>query len=514
MVDYSIYQYYLKQMIEFLTESLNKVASYNRNCFSLDLEYSNFTNVIDQIDNANICSNAHLLMRIYNEYGFHCEKNNDKEVSSFYMISDDKKILYILSSIGLISEMDLSGYDEIVVVYFQKRYDDLDLWIITSSNDKYKKNINYQSIFEIYEKLGEIENFNSFLFDYKAAAEKILFLRTIKVPKGQAKDEMKKRLLSELKTFGYNELLSENKIDEKAFGVLRQNFTKNVEILLGDNPFSESLFSAEFQYTLIEFVGDIEKTSCIAGYLKSIEEFSVLFLKSMKDKGITISGKKVKNRYIEIKEENYDAISWEMGSVIACISYNRNKLFNQEIDNSVIDFIKCELDEYREHSRNGFFHTDNIIDIESVSLIRKRTFFIYFYLLGALRIEESFISDLNPYKKDHELDYKSFNKWLDDSLKEVLLIHNQYKGLKSIIFNYDNDYIYICLNYSNKKNIKETAYKIGMNYIFVNGENNGPLILNKLEKMVIEYLKNGVYSRDLTQYRIYVSAFNHSKMIK
>ena len=57
-------------------------------------------------------------------------------------------------------------------------------------------------------------------------------------------------------------------------------------------------------------------------------------------------------------------------------------------------YINEIISNWRKLRRNGYFHKDNLNDVNKIELIRNETFFIYMLIIGSLELSEDDLDKL------------------------------------------------------------------------------------------------------------------------
>lgn len=69
-----------------------------------------------------------------------------------------------------------------------------------------------------------------------------------------------------------------------------------------------------------------------------------------------------------------------------------------DVNNYVIRKIRDVIRAWKNDERNGYFHKENLDDVDKVATIRKNTIFIYYLVLGGIDLEADTINLLGyPY---------------------------------------------------------------------------------------------------------------------
>lgn len=162
------------------------------------------------------------------------------------------------------------------------------------------------------------------------------------------------------------------------------------KVLLGNGDFAESLITSEWLYHNYVFSEHLDNTYIVAGYLKSIEQllWDILL--------IIAQGRRING--CPIDESNEEIINNTLGSLNYFLNDWGNKdLFENAFGNSttyVMGYINEIISNWRRLRRNGYFHKDNLNDINKIELIRNETFFIYMLIIGSLELSENDLDKL------------------------------------------------------------------------------------------------------------------------
>ena len=218
-------------------------------------------------------------------------------------------------------------------------------------------------------------------------------------------EEQRKRILAELeetiKSFDYKSLADEygvmSNIYPDDFELIKENFLDQERycVLLGDKDFAESLFSSEWLYqssTVEDGIAD--NTYKVTGYIKSIEQllWGIVF--------IIGEGRSIGRNNITINGDN--SIRTTLEDFCYFINNYRNRnlcddIFDQNHASSLMKALHDSIEDYKNNCRNGYLHKHNV-EAQDVSMIRKKTFLLYFLLLGILKISDDDIIALGSTK--------------------------------------------------------------------------------------------------------------------
>ena len=218
-------------------------------------------------------------------------------------------------------------------------------------------------------------------------------------------EEQRKRTLAELeetiKSFDYKSLAEEygvmDNIYPDDFELIKENFLDQERycVLLGDKDFAESLFSSEWLYqNSAEEDGITDNTYKVTGYIKSIEQllWGIVF--------IIGEGRSIGRNNITINGDNSIRTTLEDFCYFINSYRNRNlcdDIFELNHASSLMEALHDSIEDYKNNCRNGYLHKHNV-EAQDVSMIRKKTFLLYFLLLGILKISDDDIIALGGTK--------------------------------------------------------------------------------------------------------------------
>lgn len=204
-----------------------------------------------------------------------------------------------------------------------------------------------------------------------------------------------------LKTFDYESLAEEygvmDNIYPNDFELIKENYLElsRYSVLIGDNDFAESLFSSEWLYqNSTEEDGIADNTYKVTGYIKSIEQllWGIVY--------IIGEGRSIGRRNITINGDNSIRTTLEDFCDFIGNYSNRNlcdEVFGRNHAQSLMEALRDYIKDYKNNCRNGYLHKHNV-EAQDVSMIRNKTFLLYFLLLGILKISDDDIVALGGAK--------------------------------------------------------------------------------------------------------------------
>ena len=194
-----------------------------------------------------------------------------------------------------------------------------------------------------------------------------------------------------LASFDYRRYLLalENPISGRDLDVLHRSFVTNggYKTLLEDRDFCNSFITSEWLYDNLNIGSKLEKTYIVTGYIKSIEQLMSFLIRASSDEHSQI-GIQGSNGIRNVDVQSDDFYSATLGNMMFYLNaYANRKIYKTNVSNNAIrksidiirDWIKVE--------RNGYFHKHNIQSVERVDEIRRKTYLLYFLLIGAISID-------------------------------------------------------------------------------------------------------------------------------
>ena len=206
--------------------------------------------------------------------------------------------------------------------------------------------------------------------------------------------ELKEMDYDAIKLRGFAEISAENPnindLNQRNYGIIKDTYINGgrYKLLIGNADFAESFVTSEWLYKKYFFLDDLDNTFIVAGYLKSIEQllWDIIF--------ITGNGRQMDGIYIA--EENVDAIDKTLGSLQHFLNtWSNDDLFRSDFGNAkhfVMSYLNRRISHWRKAHRNGYFHKHNLKKKETIQAIREETCFLYFLILGALKLSSQEIN--------------------------------------------------------------------------------------------------------------------------
>ena len=270
--------------------------------------------------------------------------------------------------------------------------------------------------------INEYENFKLYADRYEFDAQEAVGINTTIVPTEKALSLCKEKVENELLSWEYLSELGDKFSDH--IDSLKKNVQRNSRIVIGDDDFAKSILSSEWYFDLqVKTDRGLDQTAIVAGYLKSVEQFLLSLIKvSSRRWKVFVEHKKLKNedgskKWFIFKEQYIKDYNLTLGAINKCLTNKNNKFFNQDeqLTKIIINFIE----EYCMYTRNGYLHKDNLYKWEEIEKIRKKTYCVYFLLLGNLFINNDIRDELIRkaeilVEEEKKLDYEAFATWISE----------------------------------------------------------------------------------------------------
>ena len=134
---------------------------------------------------------------------------------------------------------------------------------------------------------------------------------------------------------------------------------------------------------MYQLTENLDLTSVVAGYLKSIEQLIFAIIDLPREEIITIKSKERKS--IKFSKDNIDSIDTTLWSLEKALDCNSKIL---DITGYAKRHLVETIGDWRKKERNGYFHLHNLHSIEKVKEIREKALYLYFLILGSCMIKE------------------------------------------------------------------------------------------------------------------------------
>ena len=386
-----------------------------------------------------------MLYHLFSYYNFPIKNTGDPTIT-FYIENNGLNIGYYVTTKPnyetIKNIIDEGKVDKIYVVFTSIVNDDSiklkDLYYTGKKQYRsYLKYCEFYTINEIVRQFGE-EDYQEFTHELNNLNEKIhgfFSFRTIISPSKDEMNDFRLKELNYLLNIDFSDLLSNVWNSQK--NILKTNFEKNAKYLVGNNSFSNSFISSEWNYFAHKNVlqyEEIEQTAIVAGYLKTVEQ--LLY--------------KLKTSVLQITSS--ESTSDMLKDLINLFCNDNSDLFviNDHVKYKV---IKKTLSIFKNKYRNQYFHKSNIYTPDEISEIRNLTLFCLYLILGSVDkplTEYGFI----PFSKviNEKPRYSDFSLWLDNIAKSEIISFDSRKGLCFYVSNKFDDVYYVTCYLENNEN--------------------------------------------------------------
>ncbi len=203
---------------------------------------------------------------------------------------------------------------------------------------------------------------------------------------------------------------NQRRISETDFNKIKEQFLmdRTILTLVGTRDFSESLITAEWLLDSMKKAKAIDLTVIGMGYFKAIEQLLFDLICLHKNCGLLIwknHSRKDLPENVELNDDNIEskAIEATLGSMAAFAKNAINVVFRNDLTMNARKFVVEAIYNYSK-LRNGFFHKDNIKQIQRIEEIREQTLYMCFLLLGSFELSERSTNILG-YPQDIYSDY-------------------------------------------------------------------------------------------------------------
>lgn len=255
--------------------------------------------------------------------------------------------------------------------------------------------ITVQQFWEKHFGSDEYKILKTYVNDFNSKAVEIIGFQTVLSPTEEAIEHFRNKIGKEIVMYPYRDNIPDD-IYSKQIDILYNNYIGRGlwRAMVGKSSFAVSFITSEWYYKVYQLSENLDLTSVVAGYLKSIEQLLFTLIGLAKGTGITILSKEKynrENRIILFTEENEDLVDTTLGALEQVIAHNGQML---DVNRYAREYIVKTIDEWRDKQRNGYFHKHNLQSVEKVSEIREKAFQLYFLLLGSCTIQDEQLEEL------------------------------------------------------------------------------------------------------------------------
>lgn len=377
-----------------------------------------YARILSSFEQIAMQNSEELIVDICRKYGIACTKLRQDIADLILTINENPQKIVIKSStvsmnsdymhrLSLVAE---NSQDPIIVVFLLK-----DSIESRKNIERFKSRLKvpdkvqcilFEDLLEMVFGYDEKEAFQKSMINFKEELHKAVGYQVTELCSPYNLEKLRAQLLEEIKAFPYESIKTKRFLEQKqkndrakvlndySFGTIRSMYinSERYRLLLGSADFAESFLTSEWLYKKYVALDDLDNTFIIAGYLKSIEQllWDIIF----------VIGKGRKIRGIEIQEANTNEIDKTLGSLQYFISdWENDDLYLDSLGNGkrfVMRYLKNQISDWRTQYRNGFFHKHNLKDKGRIDAIREETLFLYFLILGSIKLSHEQIDNISP----------------------------------------------------------------------------------------------------------------------
>ena len=310
---------------------------------------------------------------------------NELRCGIVFCVAEDEKVF---------SAAFLDGQFKVDKLIFVKIVDPNEEWyeyIIADENrNNVKRGIQIERVtirefWEQYFGRDEYDLLVAHINAFNEQAREIIGFSTIVTPTDSALARFRVKTGDMLRTYPYTANIPDN-IYQYQVDIWTKNYIDRGlwRAMVGTSNFAVSFISSEWNYNMYLLTENLDLTSIVAGYMKSVEQliWAIICFQTKNSFKIKAKG----GGLIEFSAENESLIDSTLGSLEKVFQKN-SWMFdvNDFAKRHIVDAIA----DWREKHRNGFFHKHNLQSIDKVKEIRNQTLQLYFLILGGCTIGDA-----------------------------------------------------------------------------------------------------------------------------
>ncbi len=296
------------------------------------------------------------------------------DVGSYYKHFVDGDYSVDTLKIVLLIEPDDNAYDN----------------LITSINEYNRKvNVNLERVtlrefWEQYFGKDEYSILLEYINRFNEQAKEVIGFSTVITPTESALQRFREKTGKMLCSFPYEKSIPDN-VYQKQIDIFHNNYIERGlwRAMIGKSNFAISFITSEWNFNMYQLSENLDLTSIVSGYLKSIEQLIWAIIELKKEKTFNIKSKL--GGLVEFSMENEEVIDGTLWSLEQVIKHNS---WMVEVNFHARNYMIQAIDDWREKHRNGYFHRHNLQSEEKVKEIRNQTLQLYFLILGGCEIKE------------------------------------------------------------------------------------------------------------------------------
>ena len=425
----------IAEMIPYLIMELLKDYGYRTRWYKVNREDAHVYSVKDDVD--------------WKEY---VGQHNKKRVFAFSCDDESHRgILYVFKDYGIGNQLPGTLLDTIISENELKYH----CYISLVEDEAYSEVLNHNNnendpsrgtgifslrrVFESFFEEDEYAGFKQYAETFTNRVRDYFGFEIVKTLKPNTLHNFRKTVRDELYTLDYYQG-EEGGLEEGQYRKIRENFieNKNCELLTGSSDFAQSYMTAEWLFSSLTEVGNIDLTAIAMGYFKSIEQLLFYFIKqhTREKDGVSRNVFVGKNKpysddrgYADLtdglmddedktKDINLGALTGFFGFYNENTDryYHRNKdLLISGINDNTYEYIIDTLTGIV-GLRNGYFHKHNLSGPDAWKKVinaRNNARKVFFLILGAYKISDNDKEELGFIHVDDHDDYYKLCEYMN-----------------------------------------------------------------------------------------------------
>lgn len=443
--DYRSYSFIMKQCHSIIVEMIPYLVKELMKSYEIEAQYYEI-----------IQNDAHVYSVKRNEnWPDYVEQSNRKSILAFTCKGDSKEGLYVFKEFGIGNHIPESLLNAIKSQSGVK----LHCYVSMVETDAYKEIINHNNndndptrgtgiyslkqFFDFFFGPDEYRTFKKYANTFTARVKDYFGFEIVRTLKPNTMHNFRKDIRDSISTFDFTELDTAARVSSEQRNIIEKHFykEKNHELLAGSCDFAQSYMTAEWLFSSLEKVGNIDLTAIAMGYLKAIEQLLFQYIK-LHVKEVDSATRYIfvgkGKRYADIDgyakltkslmddEEKTKFIN--LSSLTGFFGFHheksdkyeyRNKdLLHQDIIDGTYEYIIDVLAGIVE-LRNGYFHKHNLQNWDRVIEARNNARLVFYLLLGAYKISDDEKQVLGLIRTDAHDDYYRLCEYINRSSRTI-----------------------------------------------------------------------------------------------
>lgn len=437
--DYRSYNFIMDQCHSIIIEMIPYLVMELMKVYGISVQYYE----INQND-------AHVYSVKENEnWPDYVEQSNRKKVFAFTCKGDSKEGLYVFKEFGIGNHIPESLLKTIKSQSGVK----LHCYVSLVETEAYSEILNHNNnendptrgtgiyslkqFFDFFFGFEEYVMFKKYADAFTEKVKNYFGFEIVRTLKPNTLHNFRKDVRDNFEAFDITKLDTDSRISEAQRDLIEKHFfeEKNYELLMGASDFAQSYMTAEWLFSSLEEVGNIDLTAIAMGYFKAIEQLLFQYIKLhvkeadsvtryifvgkgkpyADDKGNAELIKSLMDDDEKTKDINLGALTGFFGfyNEKSAQYYYRNKdLLQAGITDSTYEYI-IEVLTGIVGLRNGYFHKHNLKKWDSVKSARKSARLVFYLLLGAYKVSDSEKQLLGLIRTDTHDDYYRLCEYLN-----------------------------------------------------------------------------------------------------